>query len=392
VSLFETSGVLRPDVSLDLGVALGESGEFQEMERALQDALEQARSSDAEALEARASIELSYQRAMVDPGVRVSEMREVADQAIALFTRVGDEVGLSRAWEHIGEVHWMLGRCAEMEDVLERALDHAERADDPLGRSRILSMLAAATVFGPRPVEDGIRRCSAILDRVQDDLRLIAITETMLAVQEAMAGDFTRARDRWTGSRQRLEDVGLGVTAAMVTMYRGLIELMAGSPEKAEPDLAAAYTVLEDTGERSRLATIAALLARVLYEQGRYDEAERYSVISEEASSEDDVASQVLWRGTRGKALARAGDAKAGEELVSSAVTLAGESDLLLFHADALSDRAEVMSLTNRPEEAARDLEQAIALYERKGARASVEAARHLLTSLSPVQSADRIG
>jgi tetratricopeptide (TPR) repeat protein len=362
------------------------------MERVLHAALEQSQSAHAEALGARASIELSYQRAQVDPGVRVSEMLEVAQQAIAVFSRVGDEVGLSRAWEHVGEVHWILGRCTEMEEVLERALEHAERAGERLGRSRILAMLAAATVFGPRPVQDGIRRCNAILGRADDDLRLIAITETMIAVQEAMAGDFAGAVDRWSRSRRRLEDVGLGVTAATLEMYRAFIELMAGTPEKAEPDLTSAYATLEETGERNRLGTIAALLARVLYAQGRYEEAQRYTVLSEEASSEDDVASQVLWRGTRGKVLARTGDGTAGEELAGSAVALAGASDLLVFQADALTDRAEVMSILNRSAEAIGDFESAIALYEHKGARVSADAARRQLGSLAPLQSGDRMG
>jgi DNA-binding SARP family transcriptional activator len=383
-SLFHTGGVLRPDVSLDLGAALGETGDFREMERVLQTALEESQSSGAEALGARSSIELSYQRALVDPGFRVGEMLAVAQDAMTVFSRIGDEAGLARALEHMGEVHWTLGHCAEMEEVLERALDHAERAGDPLGGSRILTMLAAATVFGPRSVPDGIRRCAAILDRAQDDLRLTAVTETMLAVQEAMTGDFAQARARWSRSQQRLEDVGLEVTAATLGMYRAFIELMAGTPRDAEPDLAAAYAVLEEAGERSRLATIAALLARLLYEQGRYDEVERYSVISEEASSEDDVASQVVWRGTRAKALARAGDGAAGEELASSAVALAGATDMLMFHADALRDRAEVMSLVNRPAEALRDLESAIELYERKGASVAVSTARRLHSSLAP--------
>jgi hypothetical protein len=173
-----------------------------------------------------------------------------------------------------------------------------------------------------------------------------------------------------------------------VTMYLGLIELMAGTPENARPELVEACVVLERSGFRDRLATVAALLARILYAEARYDEVERYTVISEESASVDDVGSQVLWRGTRAKALARSGDGAAAEELAGSAVALAAEGDLLMFQADALTDRAEVMVLRDRPVEAVRDLDHAILLYERKGMRSSIDAARRLRASLAAVTGA----
>jgi hypothetical protein len=212
----------------------------------------------------------------------------------------------------------------------------------------------------------------------------------MLAVLEAMDGDFERARDRWRRTKRRLEDVGLGVSAAFLEMYPVFIELMAGTPEKAEGEMAAAYAVVEQTGDQSRLATMAALVARIQYAQGRFDEAERHTVISEEAASQDDVASQIMWRGARARVLARAGNAHA-VELAGSAVALAEQTDLLMLHGDALRDRAEVMALVARPTEAMRDLERAIALYERKGMRASADAARRFLASLAPLAEASSV-
>jgi tetratricopeptide (TPR) repeat protein len=114
----------------------------------------------------------------------------------------------------------------------------------------------------------------------------------------------------------------------------------------------------------------------VLCAQGRYDESERYCQISEEASSSDDVVTQVLWRGTRGRLLTRKGNAVRAEELANSAVALASETDFLMVHADALRDRAEVLTGLGRHELAAHDLDAAIALYERKGMRVSARAAR----------------
>lgn len=382
VDLVDASGTRQPEVLLDLGVALSESGEFADAERVLEAALEQSREAQAEATGARVAIELSARRALVDPSARVSEMLAVAEQATAVFSRVGDEAGLSRAWQHVGEAHWIRCRCAEMERVLERALKHAEHAGAERDKSRILDALALATVFGPRQVDDAMRSCHAILERLGDDVRLTAVTEVRFAVLEAMKGRFDDARDRWHRNTQRLEDVGLGVDVASMQMYRAFLELMAGTPENAEPDVAAACAALERAGDRNRLATLAALLARLHYALGHYDDSRRYTAISEESASEDDVGSHILWRGTRGKALARTGEDRIAVELVESAVSLAGETDLLMLHGDALTDHAEVMRLLDQPAEARHDLEQAIEIYERKGIRVSADSARRSLRSL----------
>ncbi len=380
---FEFSGERRPDVLLELGSALSESGDFRGAEGVLQTSLEQARAAGAESTSARVLIELSYQRALVDPTAGVDGMLDVAQRAIEVFERERDDGGLARAWMHVAEVHWTRSRCAEMEEVLERALKHAERAGERRQRSRILGDLARATVIGPRSVGDGIARCNRILERADDDVPLRAVAETMLAVLEAMSGRFDDARERWQSSMGRLEDVGLSVTVAILQMYRVFVELLAGTPGRAVPSVTEAYAVLERTGERRRLATTAALLGRLLYAQGSFEESDRYSRIAEEGASRDDVVTQVLWRGTRGKLLARGGEPGAADELVSSAVAMAAETDFLMLHGDVLCDRAEVLAATGAPEPAAADLERAIALYERKGNAVSADAAGRSLAAIT---------
>jgi DNA-binding SARP family transcriptional activator len=380
---FGFSGERRPDVLLELGSALSESGDFRGAEGVLQTSLQQARAAGAESTSARVLIELSYQRALVDPSAGVDGMLDVAERAIEVFERERDDGGLARAWMHVAEVHWTRSRCAEMEQVLERALTHAERAGERRQRSRILGDLARATVIGPRSVGDGIDRCNRILERADDDVPLRAVAETMLAVLEAMSGRFDDARERWQSSMGRLEAVGLSVTVAILQMYRVFVELLAGTPGRATQSVTEAYAVLERTGERRRLATTAALLGRLLYAQSSFEESDRYSRIAEEGASRDDVVTQVLWRGTRGKLLARGGEPSAGDELVSSAVTMAAETDFLMLHGDVLCDRAEVLAAAGAPVPAAADLERAIALYERKGNAVSADAAGRSLATVT---------
>ena len=71
---------------------------------------------------------------------------------------------------------------------------HAERAGDRRMQSRILAFLARAMMTGPRPAAEAIERCTAILERAGDDVGLMAVTETMLGMLEAMRGNFAIAR------------------------------------------------------------------------------------------------------------------------------------------------------------------------------------------------------
>lgn len=373
--LFDTTGSVHPDVLLDFGNALMESGEYRDAERVFQAALERAELAQAEQIAARATIELSYLRVFLDPSFQADELEAVAQRAIAVFGRVHDESGLARARLHLADVHFQRACFARTEEELALALEHAERAGAARERSQILTALVCAAVIGPQPVGDGLRLCDSILERGEADMRLVAFTETNLAVLEAMTGHFGEARARWRATKQRFEEVGLNVTMALLHMYRAFVELLASAPEDVEPELADAYSVVERTGEQGHLATIAALRARLLYVQTRYEECGHYIRVSRDAASEDDVVTQILWRGTQAKLLARRGELTAAEELANSAVTHAEGTDALMLHAHALRDRAEVLAVLNDAASAAVDVEEAASLYAAKGITVPVRAA-----------------
>jgi class 3 adenylate cyclase len=79
--------------------------------------------------------------------------------------------------------------------------------------------------------------------------------------------------------------------------------------------------------------------------------------------------------------LARRGEFHEGERLAREAVALAEETDMLNAHADALIDLAEVLTLADQDGRA--ELEQALALYERKGNLVMAERARSRLAELT---------
>jgi tetratricopeptide (TPR) repeat protein len=153
-----------------------------------------------------------------------------------------------------------------------------------------------------------------------------------------------------------------------------MVELSAGDYEAAERELRLGYEELAAVGHSAFLSTTAAFLAKPLYELGRHDEALAMTQASDDAASPDDIASQVIWRGTRAKVLAHRGEAGAAAELAQEAVDLLRETDLVNTRADAYSDLADTMRLLDRADEAAAARDRALELYEAKGNSASAAA------------------
>src|SRR3989442_7067668 len=169
--------------------------------------------------------------------------------------------------------------------MLERALVHARRAGDPREEARILRWLASSALWGPLPVEDGIGRCEEILERTEGKSLVKANCHIRLAGLEAMRGRFGEARARVGQARAILTELGLTYFLAHSRDVAALVETLAGHPAGGEAELRTSYEELREMGEKTFLAENAAQLAQALYAQERYDEAERFVRVSEDASS-----------------------------------------------------------------------------------------------------------
>jgi len=244
-------------------------------------------------------------------------------------------------------------------------------------RSWALGSISRAALLGPRPVVEAVDRCEWARGRSHGDVIVEAYADSCTAVLEAMRGRRDRARELYGRAQHTMEDVGLSVLLASIRMYAGIAELIAGDDGAAERELRLGYEALDRMGERAYLSTMAAFLARALHGLGRYDEAESLTRVSEDVASQDDIGSQVIWRGTRAKVLARRGEA-AAEEMAREAVALAQGTDFVNVQADANADLAETLQLLGHADAALQALEEALRLYEAKGNVVSANAARAL--------------
>jgi class 3 adenylate cyclase/tetratricopeptide (TPR) repeat protein len=372
----------HPAVLAALGDALFQTGELERGGEVLAAAIAEARAAGQKAVEARAVVVRAFLGILTDPEGATERARGEVDSLLPVLEELGDDLALAYLWHLMGQVHLMSCRYSEMAEAGERALLHARRAEDRRHEGELVFWTMTAYVSGPLPVDETIARGEELLARTTGNRVAEAAVLSHLAVLQAKRGDFGPARSMYARALATIEELGMRVQLGGLSMASGWIELLAGTPEAAEPLLRRGDALLEEIGEKSYRSTLAAVLAQVVYCQGRHDEAEELTRLSEQLAAPDDLASQVGWRSVRAKVLARRGELAEAELLGREAVELAARTDALDWRADALVDLGEVLRLAGRPADAAERLEEALRLYEAKGVLPAAERTRALLAEL----------
>jgi DNA-binding SARP family transcriptional activator len=379
--LLPERGSVRLELCCELGLALRTAGELSRAEEALVATVETAASAGDRRNELRAQLELAYLRLFSDPEGRADELLDVAAQALPVFEAIEDERSLGRAWLMLAFVHGLMHyRHGAAAEAAERALEHHRRCGWPI--SACLAFLAASAQNGPMPAKDGIALCRGLL--AQADLGGEANVLPPLAELEAMRGRFAEARRLVARARAAYDQLGQHALAeANCGPVEGRIELLAGDTGAAARALSASCEALERMGGLSFLATRAAELGDALYGLGQYEEAERLSRRAEELAATDDVLTQILWRSLRARVSAQDGNIADADALSSEATRIAEETDALNCRATVHLDRAEVLRLSDRSDEAGAAVELAISLFEQKGNTVASRKARAMLLELT---------
>jgi tetratricopeptide (TPR) repeat protein len=304
-----------------------------------------------------------------------------AKRAIRVFGELGDERGLARAWSLLGWVHGVSARSALCEEAWSRAAEHARRAGNRRDALESLSWIPLTVWAGPTPADEGIRRCREVYEEAQGDKKAMSNALISQAGLEAGLGRFDEARKLIAQARGLLEEIALPVWAGIMAQFAGWTELLAGDPAAAERELRRGYDTLRAIGELSFLSTVTGILAEAIYAQGRYEEADRFTRISEEAAGPDDVYSILLWRCVQAKCLARQGELADALQLVRSSATLAETTDFLYLRWYELMSRAEVLRLAGRRADADAAARDAIRVAEQKGNLVGARLGREALQS-----------
>jgi tetratricopeptide (TPR) repeat protein len=362
----------RPGLRTELGEVLMEVGDFEEA-RAVLDATiaDAARAGNARVQAAATLLRMRVRLFSAEPGDWTDEALRTAREAIPLFERADAPGELARAWRLIGFIHGVAGRYGESTDAVTQALAAARRAGDERLVARSAMGLSVSALLGPTPVPQAIEQCERILAEQLRDRQAESKILCTLAQLRAMTGAFDDARVLLRRSRALLADLGNNVAAASTAIDLVGVELLAGDLATAEREARRDYDFLAAAGETYLLSAIAAMLSRVVRDQGRDADAMVLSKAAEQASSDDDVESQALWRSIRAPMLARAGAHADAEALARSAIELLRQTDARPLQADALIELASVLSIAGRGAEAQAAAGNAVEIYAAKGDRVS---------------------
>ena len=381
VQLADPGDAARTEILMRQGSLVALLGRLEEAEDLLEVALEHAGAGVDPCLAGRIEVAREFVRLQRDPEGRSEAIVQLVDRVVPVFEAGGDELGLARAYRLRSEVERLVCRWGAEADLLERALTHAERTNDRREVTEIRIWLVTSLIYGPTPVRVAIERVRQLLELGQGVRWLEAAMLGGLGYLEALGGNPDEGRQLYARSRAIYEELGMSFLLAARAIMPAGIEASAGDYEAAERELLAGYEALSALGENELRSTVAASLAQTLYELGRDDEAEEFADISAEIAAEDDVFSQVLWRGARAKLLARRSADPAAERIAREAVSLVAATDFLSLHGQALLDLADVLTLLGRDGEVPAVAAAAMALLQQKGDVSSLRRAAALIGS-----------
>jgi class 3 adenylate cyclase/tetratricopeptide (TPR) repeat protein len=286
-----------------------------------------------------------------------ARLRELADNAMPVFEEAGDEWGLAVAWASRALAEELQGSRADVAAAAERVLELARRVDYRLYVDWANTRLVHAQYEGATPVEE----CLRWLDEHPDVERRHVLPYRDRLV--AMLGRFDEANGLLAQAVDRVAERGLATFRISLAWRRFEVAMLAGDASRAETAAREGCEVALASGEN--YMWLCCMLGNALLELGRDEEAEQWLDRGHISAPSEERQPQMLWRQARGKLLARRGEVEDGERFAREAVALAAETDMLNAHAGALIDLVEVLALAGR--DARPELEEALALYERKG-------------------------
>ena len=267
----------------------------------------------------------------------LAELLDTADRAVDVFTELDDDLGLAQAWRRLAMGHRVRCSYAAAQAAAERALQHARATDDVQGAARATDVLCTTLLWGPAHVDVALPRLERMRVGEDGNATLRANVLVALGGLRAMRREFDEARALCVEAEQVYAEFGLRMSIAGLTQITGPLELAAGDPAAAEAELRRGLEPLHGTlGEGLQLS----LLSVALLEQGKVDDAAAAAEGARASASPGDVLSEVASRGALARVEACRGRVESGLDLVRAAVELAGRTDALTMHGDALLDLA----------------------------------------------------
>jgi hypothetical protein len=352
----------------DLARALMLSGDLSGARAVLDEAVERATAVGDLTVAAHARLAQLDLLGSTDPEEAYASLDRVLAEILPVLRASGDDAGLSLAHQQEAAHQQYRVRWGAMEQPLERALHHAERAGD----RRLVELARAHQIdsffYGPMHLDETRRRLSAMRQRPGASPSHLASVEARLAATLALQGDPLAARAALAQVRTTFRDLGREVSALATAVLGGPVELLAEDAERAVDLLQEATDAFVRLGDRAFTAVLAGHLAEACWRSDDTAAAADAVRLARASAGEGDVLSQVRWRAVSAKLHAAEGRADQALLLSAEAVRLVSTTDELVSQGDVLADAAEVQDLLGNRGAAQVLLRDAAQRYQRKGA------------------------
>ncbi|WP_329571572.1 adenylate/guanylate cyclase domain-containing protein [Kitasatospora sp. NBC_01266] len=306
--------------------------------------------------------------AVLDPGPDLRRVAEVARAELPLFDAAGDSLGIARCCLRIAQEQQLLGRHGAAQRLLDRALEHALRAEAEPERAAALGAIGVSLWLGPTPVPEAVARCRTLLADHGRDRRAVQVTlNCPLAVLFALGERWAEASACLVAARRTADELGYAEAAVFLPIFGAAVEQLAGRPEQAVTLLRRADQAGRELGAGALLGAIGRDLARALLAAGRTEECA--TALSSLGAAQDRLpcsdAADLF--GTLARVQAHGGCAASATVLAERAVDEAGLTDSPVVRAMAALDLAHSELLLARPVPAARAAALADHLFAAKG-------------------------
>ncbi len=321
------------------------------------------------------------QLSMLTHPERLDEIESALSAAAEKLAGLEDAAGEAKAHTVRAGCLARLGRIGDAETALDQALTAARRAREHRRVNNVLANAPLAALWGPNPVPRAGGRCLDVIRllRITTGSPVVEATSTRCqGVLDAFRGRAAAGRALIDSARRTLTELGMRHALLEVDQFAGIVELVADDPAAAEPHLRRAYNGFRRMGLDADTAETAALLARACLALGRDTEADELCTESERLAGHALKAS-IAWRTVRAELSARSGAHDEARRVAEEAVAVAARTDLLVDHGDACLALATVLKVAGDAAGARAAAEQAVGLYELKGAAALAEKARKLM-------------
>jgi class 3 adenylate cyclase len=297
-SMMPRNAVTLTDLFLDIHGAHRRLGHREEASAAIGRAEASFRGAQDSAPAHRLALVVAH-AAMDRPGSgQVEAYRQASHAAITAAERMGDDLLLSRAQLSLASAEALLGRLTASRDILLRRAELDRRLGRLASCAVDLSGVANMLPVGPWPVDESLRRCTALLEETDGYPDAQATILLAAGALEMFRGDLTTGRRHFAEVKQIADELGVVVplAAADWPLAVGLTELLVGEPHLAIDPLRWAIPVLRTAGDLGHLASLAPLAGQVLAAVGELEEAEDMTELGRSLAAEEDLDAQIRWR------------------------------------------------------------------------------------------------